>query len=821
MLRSVRTKIVAAVAVVALVTLGLNAAVGVLLFKEQYTRAIQAQTLTVGRNLATQLRQLLALGIPVDELVGFDDQCRETVDAYDDVGYAMVVRPDGRVLFQDRGPAVLPSDAELRDGLAAGEETVVLVQDGSASHYDALVPVLGSDGETVAVVRIGVPVRAVTERVHALTRTSVITAIGSLGLGLVVLAVVIGRLVVRRLGRLDGAMRAIAGGRDLGATPPVPVDSHDEIGTIALAFNRMIEGLDQSRREVERYTNELEHRVLERTRELSTTNETLERDIERRRKSEAALLQARRDAVAASEAKSRFLANMSHEIRTPMNGVLGMAQLLSQTVSDPEQRGWVEVIDNSGRALLSLIDDILDFSKVEAGKMTLALIPFDLGATFREVGRLLAPKAAEKGVRLIVDYGPDVPRQIVGDPGRVRQILINLLGNALKFTEHGHVLLAAECLARSDGRVTLAIRVRDTGVGIPASALPRLFETFSQATDDTARKYGGTGLGLAITRHLVELMGGSIRVESTPGEGTAFHIQLELDVAAGSERDGGRRFDGQSALLVEANATERAVLARHLRDAGLAPEPADSVCSALAAVDGGKAFDFTLLAADLPGLDATTLTRLATAHPDGTRSTVVVLGRDPSGPDSRLSDTSVPLRFIARPFVARDLLDTMTLSPERDARDHLGSVRASSGVTPSLRGRVLVAEDVVMNQKVATAILRRLGLEVDLAEDGRQAVERWRGGQYDLVLMDCHMPEMDGYEATRRIRATEAASGAATRIPIVALTANAMPEDRAHCIQCGMDDFVAKPFSREALSKVLSRWLGPPSTDATPTAAVG
>ncbi len=547
---------------------------------------------------------------------------------------------------------------------------------------------------------------------------------------------------------------------------------------------------------------------------IAGLNRDLEHEIAERRVTEAALVIAKEQAESASIAKSQFVANMSHEIRTPMNGVLGTLEMLSHGRLSADDMALVNVAHTSAESLLNVINDILDFSRIESGRLELEHIPFDVGRLAEEVTDLFTASARTKEIELICFVSPQLHTRVWGDPHRLRQVLTNILGNAVKFSLSGEVQLRIEDCGEDGARHAFCFDITDTGIGMTPEQLARLFRPFVQADGSTTRRFGGSGLGLTISKDLVELMDGRIEVQSTFGEGSRFRIRLPLERQQNAiPLQSGALLAGRRILCVDDNATNLEILGHYLRGWGVAYDAVADGATALAhltAADaGGRPFEVAILDMQMPEMDGLTLARLIRSSPTLASTRLLLLTS--VGRPERSDDGIDPVAIILSKPVRRDLLRDAIVQvlfqgdPPRPAAERT----EPPGQEPRLQGRVLLAEDNPVNQKVACGMLKKLGIEPELVENGAEALARLNGEHFDAVLMDMQMPILDGVAATRQWREQERQERRA-RTPIIAMTANAMTGDRDACLAAGMDDYLAKPVKLANLSETLQRWLPTP-----------
>jgi len=577
----------------------------------------------------------------------------------------------------------------------------------------------------------------------------------------------------------------------------LPVTSTDEAGLLMTGFNEMLSQIEGRDVELQHHRNTLEEEVARRTADLLTLN--------------VQMVAAKDAAESASRAKSEFLANMSHEIRTPINGIMGMTELTLDTELNQEQRGYLLLVKSSSEALLSVINDILDFSKVEAGKLELENIEFNLAACVGEIMKIMALRAHQKGLELAYDVNPDVPSHFTGDPGRLRQILTNLVGNAIKFTEKGQVLVEIESVPQAEARAELHFKVSDSGVGIPDDKREVIFQAFAQADNSVTRKYGGTGLGLAITSRLVEMMGGKIWVESEVGKGSTFHFTARVGVAQSNAAHVPALPEGLKdvpVLVVDDNDTNRRILHGLALQWRMRPTDAPGGTEALAAMRAaqarGEPFRVILTDGRMPGMDGFEFAAAIQHDSSLARPEILMLtSSGQPGEGARCRDLGIAA-YLLKPVLKDDLLAALltALGKRADAIAGVSLVTRHSLRESSRRLQVLVAEDNPVNQAVIVRVLEKMGHAPTVAHNGREAVSLAANGKFDLVFMDVQMPEMDGLAATAAIRESEKRSG--THLPIFAMTAHAMKGDREQCLAAGMDGYITKPVRFSDIQQALA-----------------
>ncbi|XYJ09208.1 response regulator [Telluria sp. B2] len=589
----------------------------------------------------------------------------------------------------------------------------------------------------------------------------------------------------------------------------VPHQRNDELGALIDSFNDMLAQIEGRGAALVNHRDELE-------RQVSVRTEQLER--------------AKNAAEAASRAKSAFLATMSHEIRTPMNGVLGMAEMLLGTELSEAQRNYTRLVKRSGEHLLVIINDILDFSKIEAGKLTIEYINFNLWDLLEDIHTVYTPQAQAKGIALDFDIANDIPVAICGDPNRLRQIMANLLGNAIKFTEQGRIDARVRIASEDSQAVMLRFEVRDTGIGISREARSRIFEAFSQADDSTTRKYGGTGLGLAISKQLVELMGGTIGVDNGKQGGSVFWFTVGFDkrrvdpdvpgvATPGVAASGGQQhtIDDLRVLVVDEDGASRVGLERHLAAWRVTCEGATSAAEALekldAAARAGRPFDAAVLDMELKQSSGLLLGATIKTNPATRATRLILLSPERLAADPVQRRAAGVAYQLIKPARAADLFACLATRPRGSTAPAPQFVPPPSEPRPAGLARVrrvLLAEDNPVNVEVARAMLESLGLQAQVARNGLEALQAVRAGDYEAVLMDCQMPVMDGFAATTMIRREEREAGRERTMPVIAITANALQGDREACLAAGMDDYLSKPFTQQQLAAVIGRWIALP-----------
>ncbi len=749
---------------------------------------------------------------PQDKMVWMNNYLRSMVDNYHDISYAFITDKNLTVLYRsdENIPGTLLQELSY-EKIQYDHPLFKPLKLSVKNYYEFIAPIVQTD-RTFGTIHIGIRKELFDSKNFEMITISIITLMLAWGVASALIYWVLRRQIIQPITVLAEKADYVSRHHDL--TQRIEVESHAEIGVLSAAFNAMIESLRQY-------------------------HEQLNGEIQKRQQLEASLQVAKENAEAASRTKSQFLARMSHEIRTPMTAIIGMSDLLGETTLDHDQRDYISILQDSGEQLLSIINDILDFSRIEAGRVKLETTPFDLVDLVEGVARIMAPRVREKGLELAYRIAPGVAPHLLGDPIRLRQILINLLDNAVKFTAHGEVVIevtAVDPLALSPSpsseeteRTCLRFSVRDTGIGIAPEQHASVFESFSQADISITREYSGSGLGLAICKRLVELMGGRIELHSEPGKGSEFFFTVAFARAATATKTDEcwnprheRALQQQRVLIVDDMAANRLLLHDYLGLWGAQVGMADNGRRAIEEIElaqsQGHAYTLVLMDIHMPEMDGLQATRaLRERYPTPPPAIVVLTSGE--APDDREQLEALGIQgYLTKPVRRADLFDTLlTALGQSVVPAEPNPIRAGLPSLPA--ARILLVEDSATSRKVIQKFLQDSAVTLIEAVNGREAVNKATAEPFDLILMDLEMPEIDGLEATRRIRAWEAQTGQAP-VPIVILTAHTFNEYRQQCQEAGSNDFLAKPVRKVELFRRLGEWLAPLSP-LPPTPAAG